>query len=153
MTPAGTPAFLRDGSVPVREHTYSPVELFLFSAATWNPHRVHYDQDYVREVAGRPDLLVHGPLQAAHMFELLTQALADGVRMRALEYRHVAALHVGEPVRMSGQLLSVERSTASVQMWVAAADSGRRTTIGVAYLERLEADAVTASSPAAAGHG
>jgi 3-methylfumaryl-CoA hydratase len=125
--------FLRDGRIPVREHTYRPLELFLFSAATWNPHRVHYDQDYTRSVAGHPDLLVQGPLQAAHMFGLLVDALADGVSVRELEYRHLSVLHAGEPVRIGGELTTAGQTGATAQMWVARA-SGQQTTTGVAQL-------------------
>jgi len=158
MTPARSPArpadvlaFLRDGHIPVWEHAYRPVELFLFSAATWNPHRVHYDQDYTRAVAGHPDLLVQGPLQAAHMFRLLVDALADGVKIRALEYRHLSVLHVAEPVQISGRLTAAGPMAASAQMWMVTRDSDRRTTTGVAYLELTAPEAVGASAPVPGG--
>jgi 3-methylfumaryl-CoA hydratase len=143
MTAAKPPArvheasgLLRGRTIPTREHTYSALELFLFSAATWNPHRVHYDQDYTRAVAGEPELLVQGPLQAAHMFQLLREALADGVAVRALEYRHRAVLHSGEPVRISGRLVSGDRARATVEMWVESGRSGQRTTTGLALVEQ-----------------
>jgi hydroxyacyl-ACP dehydratase HTD2-like protein with hotdog domain len=146
MTAARLPAqvqqasgFLREGRIPTREHTYSALELFLFSAATWNPHRVHYDQDYTRGVAGEPELLVQGPLQAAHMFQLLREALSDGVAVRALEYRHRAVLHAGEPVRISGRLVSGDGATAAAEMWVESSRSGQRTTTGLAHVQRTGA--------------
>lgn len=43
--------------------------LFRFSALTYNAHRIHYDRDYCRDVAGYPGLVVHGPLQAMAMAE------------------------------------------------------------------------------------
>jgi len=126
---------LRD-EIPAREYAYSTLELFLFSAATWNPHRVHYDQDYMRDVLHEPGLLVHGPLQAAHMFQLLREVVADGVTVRALEYRHQAVLRAGEPVRISGRVVSAAGTAATVEMWVESLRSGQRTTTGVAHLER-----------------
>ena len=47
-----------------------PVTLFRFSALTYNAHRIHYDQHYVRDVEGFPDLVVHGPLLALLALEL-----------------------------------------------------------------------------------
>jgi 3-methylfumaryl-CoA hydratase len=135
MTPGGPGGLFHDGDARTREHTYSALELFLFSAATWNPHRVHYDSDYTRSVAGEPELLVQGPLQAAHMVQLLREGLADGVAIRALEYRHRAVLHVGELTRISGRLVSGDRAGASVEMWVESARSGQRTTTGLAHVE------------------
>jgi 3-methylfumaryl-CoA hydratase len=65
-----------------------PVLLFRFSALTYNAHRIHYDHEYVRE-EGYPDLVVHGPLQALLMGEVLRRA---GVPLlgRELRYRLLA---------------------------------------------------------------
>ena len=41
-----------------------PVELFRYSALTFNSHRIHYDRDYATGVEGYPGLVVHGPLIA-----------------------------------------------------------------------------------------
>jgi 3-methylfumaryl-CoA hydratase len=49
-----------------------PVLLFRYSALTGNGHRIHYDQDYVRDVEGYPGLIVHGPLQATWLAGLLS---------------------------------------------------------------------------------
>ena len=47
--------------------TPSPVQLFLFSAATANAHRIHYDLAYARDEEAYPGLVVHGPLVAAQL--------------------------------------------------------------------------------------
>ena len=39
------------------------LQLFRYSALTFNGHRVHYDQPYATQVEGYPGLVVHGPLQ------------------------------------------------------------------------------------------
>ena len=54
------------------EVTPDPVLLFRYSALTGNGHRIHYDQDYVRDVEGYPGLIVHGPLQATWLAGLLS---------------------------------------------------------------------------------
>ena len=40
------------------------VQLFRYSALTFNGHRIHYDRKYATEVEGYPGLVVHGPLMA-----------------------------------------------------------------------------------------
>jgi 3-methylfumaryl-CoA hydratase len=40
------------------------VELFRFSALTFNAHRIHYDRDYACREEGYPGLVVHGPYLA-----------------------------------------------------------------------------------------
>ena len=47
------------------------VLLFRYSALTFNGHRIHYDRRYVTEVEGYPGLIVHGPLIATLLMDLL----------------------------------------------------------------------------------
>jgi 3-methylfumaryl-CoA hydratase len=47
------------------------VLLFRYSALTFNGHRIHYDRRYVTEVEGYPGLVVHGPLIATLLLDLL----------------------------------------------------------------------------------
>jgi 3-methylfumaryl-CoA hydratase len=47
-----------------RTVTPDPVQLFRYSALTFNGHRIHYDRDYCRDVEGYPGLVVHGPYSA-----------------------------------------------------------------------------------------
>ena len=47
------------------------VMLFRYSALTFNGHRIHYDRPYVTQVEGYPGLIVHGPLIATLLVDLL----------------------------------------------------------------------------------
>lgn len=125
---------LREGAVLEATRTYRTQDLFLFSAATWNPHRVHYDQRYTREVEGHDALLVQGPLQAVHLFQVLRDVLVDGARLTSVSYRHLAALHVDVPVVIGGRLQTADAATATVEMWMELSDSGERTTAGTAVV-------------------
>jgi len=64
--------------------------LFRFSALTYNAHRIHYDHNWVRE-EGYSDLVVHGPLQALMMGELVRRS-GDGLVGRQFSYRLVAPM-------------------------------------------------------------
>ena len=59
------------------QRTVVPTETFLFrySALTFNGHRIHYDRRYVENVEGYPGLVVHGPLIATLLLELLQHHL------------------------------------------------------------------------------
>lgn len=50
-------------------------QMFLFSAATYNAHRIHYDKSWAIDVEGYKGPLVQGPLQAA----LLARAVTDWI--------------------------------------------------------------------------
>ena len=47
------------------------VLLFRYSALTFNGHRIHYDRSYVTEEEGYPGLVVHGPLIATLLVDLV----------------------------------------------------------------------------------
>ncbi|MPZ62125.1 MAG: mesaconyl-C4 CoA hydratase [Propionibacteriales bacterium] len=64
--------------------------LFRFSALTYNAHRIHYDRDYARD-EGYEDLVVHGPLQALVMAELLRRHNVSLVS-RTFAYRLTAPM-------------------------------------------------------------
>jgi 3-methylfumaryl-CoA hydratase len=66
-----------------REIVPDDVLLFRYSALTFNSHRIHYDRRYVTEVEGYPGLVVHGPLTAA----LLTDLLARNSKARLTKFR------------------------------------------------------------------
>jgi 3-methylfumaryl-CoA hydratase len=64
--------------------------LFRFSALTYNAHRIHYDHNWVRE-EGYSDLVVHGPLQALMMGELIRRS-GEGLVGKKLAYRLVSPM-------------------------------------------------------------
>lgn len=73
-----------------REVPVSPTLLFRYSALTYNAHRIHYDHGWVRQ-EGYADLVVHGPLQALMMAELLRRT-GDGLVDRTFAYRLTAPM-------------------------------------------------------------
>jgi 3-methylfumaryl-CoA hydratase len=75
-----------------------PVELFRFSAVTFNAHRIHYDLAYAREVEGYPGLVVHGPLIAARLFAFARSRRASPIA--AFTFRAAAPLFAGQPIML-----------------------------------------------------
>lgn len=67
------------------------VLLFRYSALTFNGHRIHYDRRYVTEVEGYPGLLVHGPLIATLLIDLLREKLPHA-RIAGFEFRAMRAM-------------------------------------------------------------
>jgi len=75
-----------------------PVDLFRFSAVTFNAHRIHYDRPYAMAVEGYPDLVVHGPFTAARLFAYARAK--SGKAPEAFAFRALAPLFVSQPVRL-----------------------------------------------------
>lgn len=76
-----------------REHRPDAVLLFRYSALTYNGHRIHYDRDYVREVEGYPDLVVHGPLLATFLLDLAADTFG-AERIAGFTFRNRSPLFV-----------------------------------------------------------
>jgi 3-methylfumaryl-CoA hydratase len=70
------------------------VLLFRYSALTFNSHRIHYDFPYVTQVEGYPDLVVHGPLIATLLVELLRRELPDAT-LRTFAFRAMRPTFAG----------------------------------------------------------
>lgn len=79
----------------------SRAQLFLYSAATSNPHRIHYDRDYAREEEGYPGLIVHGPLTAILLADLVRRN--GSRRIGSFSFRGAAPLFDLAPVRLRGR--------------------------------------------------
>jgi 3-methylfumaryl-CoA hydratase len=75
--------------------------LFRFSALTFNAHRIHYDRSYASDVEGYPGLVVHGPLTAVLLAQLV--ALSTTRPIRSFSFRGVAPLFDLGPIRLVGQ--------------------------------------------------
>ena len=74
-----------------REIHPDPLLLFRYSAVTFNGHRIHYDQPYVTKVEGYPGLVVHGPLIATLLVDLLRRNV-PGVELKKYQFRALRPL-------------------------------------------------------------
>jgi 3-methylfumaryl-CoA hydratase len=85
-----------------REIVPDDVLLFRYSALTFNGHRIHYDRKYVTEVEGYPGLIVHGPLIATLLMDLLRRQApeAEVASFRFKAVRPTIDLH---PFHVNGQ--------------------------------------------------
>jgi 3-methylfumaryl-CoA hydratase len=71
------------------------VDLFRFSAVTFNSHRIHYDAPYATGEEGYPGLVVHGPFTAARLFGF---GARRGETPRQFGFRASSPLFVDQPV-------------------------------------------------------
>jgi 3-methylfumaryl-CoA hydratase len=81
-----------------RTVTPDPILLFRFSALTFNAHRIHYDRPYATAVEGYPGLVVHGPLAAVLLLELVR--FGTGRAVQTFTFRGQAPLFDLAPFRL-----------------------------------------------------
>ncbi len=94
--------------------TPDPVLLFRYSALTFNGHRIHYDRSYVTEVEGYPGLIVHGPLIATLLMDLVRRELPGRI-VREFSFRAVSPVFDIDTFSVNGKLTD----DGHVQLWAA----------------------------------
>ena len=103
-----------------REIHPDDVLLFRYSALTFNGHRIHYDRRYVTEVEGYAGLVVHGPLIATLLLDLLRRNLPDAA-VAGFSFRALSPLFDIAPFSLNGRPADDGRS---VSLWAANCDGG-----------------------------
>jgi hydroxyacyl-ACP dehydratase HTD2-like protein with hotdog domain len=101
----------------IPELTRSPtvVQLFAFSAATWNQHRIHYDAEYARS-EGYPDVLVQSHLHACFLAQAVRQAWGPTARLERLGWQNRAAAVPGDVLTVSGRVAEVEGDRVKLEL-------------------------------------
>jgi 3-methylfumaryl-CoA hydratase len=98
-----------------------PLLLFRYSALTFNGHRIHYDRSYVTEVEGYRGLVVHGPLLATLMLDLVRRERPEAV-VTAFRFRALRPVFDTAPFTVCGAPDSGERQIA---LWIRGPDGAR----------------------------
>ena len=71
--------------IPPLEKTPSNTLLFLYSAVTWNPQRIHFDRDFTLQ-EGYREVIVHGPLRGAFLSQLMVEWIGEGGTLKKMAY-------------------------------------------------------------------
>jgi len=102
--------------LPEREHTPTEVQLFLFNAAVWNPHRIHFDRDYATRTEGYPGVVIDGPLQADWLAQTVMEWIGNDARLASFKYSNRRASYVGETLYSGGRVAAKDPSTGEVTL-------------------------------------
>jgi len=118
--------------LPEREFKPDNVQLFLYNAALWNAHRIHFDYPYATEVEGYPGLVIAGPLIGDWLTQCVIEWLGSDGELKSIEYSNRKAAYIGETLRSGGKVLSLERESGSVELELYIRNKAEVVTPGVA---------------------
>ena len=82
--------------LPSREHTATNVSLFMYNAAVWNHHRIHYDERYTTEIEQHPGIVIDGPLQGDWLSQVALNWLGNAGSLRKFSYSNRRAAYLGD---------------------------------------------------------
>jgi 3-methylfumaryl-CoA hydratase len=93
------------------------VLLFRYSALTFNGHRIHYDRRYVTTVEGYPGLVVHGPLIATLLLDLLRRQL-PAASVTSFSFKAVKPIFDVAPFDVCGRRVD----DRTIKLWARTSD-------------------------------
>ena len=103
-------------ALPERTHTPTNVTLFMYNAAIWNPHRIHYDEKYTTEVEKHPGVVVDGPLQGDWLSQTVINWAGDDGELVEFEYSNRKASYLGQTLVSGGEVESVDATSGEVKV-------------------------------------
>ena len=114
-----TDRFLEDvkpgDALPPLVKNASRAQLFLFSAATHNPHRVHYDRAYAK-LEGHDDILVHGPLQGAWLHQFVRDWAGPRGRVLALGFQNRGRAFPERDLTFRGRVTAADGDVVALEI-------------------------------------
>ncbi len=109
-----------DQFIPERIHKPTNVSLFLYNAAIWNPHRIHYDETYTKSIEGHPKLVIDGPLMGDWMAQSVSNWMQDKGKICEFEYRNIQAAYLGDTLKSGGKVVSSieNKKVFFLELWI-----------------------------------
>ncbi len=117
------------GAAFAREVVPDIAMLFRYSALIFNAHRIHYDRRFAVEAEGYPGLVVHGPLIATLLADLVRRARPEA-RIARFRFRALRPLFEGRAIALAGR-----EDDGGLALW-AADDTGARASEATVALAR-----------------
>ena len=103
-------------ALPERSYTATNVSLFLYNAAIWNPHRIHYDEPYTTNVENHPGVVIDGPLQGDWLNQVVVNWIGDSATLTSFNYSNRRASYLGETLTSGGAITAIDIESGNVDL-------------------------------------
>ncbi len=114
------------------------VQIFAFSATTWDTHRIHFDAPYSVDEEKLPGILVHGHLLGAFLSQLFTDWAGPRSRLRRFAFQNRGMVVPGDTLTCAGKVTEKReedgKGVVVCQVWVEN-QRGEHPTTGDATIE------------------
>ncbi len=109
-----------DNALPERSYRPTNVSLFLYNAAIWNPHRIHYDERYTTEIEKHPGVVVDGPLQGDWLTQTVVEWLGEDGEFIEFECSNRKASYVGDRLTAGGHVsaIDIENGLVTLDLYI-----------------------------------
>lgn len=96
-------------TLPDLVKTPTPMQLFMFSAATWNRHLIHYNTEFAIS-DGLKSVAVHRALIGAFLAQMLTDWLGDAGELARIEWSVRGSAAIDKPLTCKGTVTGKRRN-------------------------------------------
>jgi hydroxyacyl-ACP dehydratase HTD2-like protein with hotdog domain len=103
-------------ALPDRQLNCDTVQLFLYNAALWNAHRIHFDAPYAEQVEGYPGLVVAGPLIGDWLVQCAVEWMGEDGELVSFEFSNRWAAYAGDPLVSRGTVVSADQDSGLVTL-------------------------------------
>lgn len=109
-------------------------DMVAYAGATWDWHRLHYDQAYA-EARLLPGPVVDGQVMGAYLAEQVLDWIGPTAWLASLHFRLRAPVFSGETIRCHGTVLTCDGDRMTVEQTITAIDG--RLVAGPAWTEAV----------------
>ena len=107
--------------IPSLAKDITQVGMVMYSAATWDFARVHYDKDFVQS-RGRDKPFVDGQMLGAYLAQMMMDWIGDNGTLKKMDFRFRKMLSAGDRIVCRGTVAekSTEngRNTVKCDLWI-----------------------------------
>jgi hydroxyacyl-ACP dehydratase HTD2-like protein with hotdog domain len=97
------------------EHTATPLQLFRYSAVTWNPHRIHFDERHAH-AEGHTGIALHSHLRAALALRCITESLGPDWQPTNVTYRLRQPIYAPAHLTYTARITAIENHTMTLEL-------------------------------------
>jgi hydroxyacyl-ACP dehydratase HTD2-like protein with hotdog domain len=102
-------------TLPRLTHTATALQLFRYSAVTWNPHRIHFDDPYARK-EGHDGVVLHSHLRAALALRCVTEGLGPEWHVAKVAYRLRKPVYAPADLAYTARVTEVEGDSMTLEL-------------------------------------
>ena len=101
--------------LPRLRHTVTPLQLFRYSAVTWNPHRIHFDDPYARK-EGHDGVVLHSHLRAALALRCVTEGLGPDWHVAKAAYQLRKPFYAPVDIAYTARVTEVQGDSMTLEL-------------------------------------
>jgi acyl dehydratase len=108
--------------VPALTKHCTLTSMIAYAGATWDWHRLHYDDDYLKS-KGLSAPVVDGQVFGAYVVQAIQDWLGESAFISELDFRYACLVFAEEHVQVSGEITSVSGSEVSLSLKIDVIDA------------------------------